>query len=173
MRYIFTFVFSIFFICCFSQHTDSLAKNSKPGPLFYLDNIRVDKVILKDIKPRDIASVNLFKDLNANKSSGQAGKYAVVFFNTKNAVKKYWNFLRSKSDDYAEDFPTPFSDSSAQYILNDSLIKYPNITLQQLNDSNFQNIRVISQAELIRNYNINNKKFGVKIKAILPSKLPF
>ena len=78
---------------------------------------------------------------------------------------KYWNYLKSKSADYLKIVPTPQSDSSVIYILNDKVLK-TNFEgdLSGIDDKNFIELNIIDKQKLNKDYNISDKSFGVFVR---------
>lgn len=135
-------------------------------PVFFIDSINVTRIEIQEYQPTDIAVVTVYKDTNAIKLVGEQGKFGAVFMVTKKfARNKYWNFFKSKSADYFKNVPTPQSDSSVIYILNDKILK-TNFEgdLSAVDNKTFIELNIIDKQKLINDYNIFDKAFGIVIK---------
>ena len=137
-------------------------------PVFFIDSVNVTRIELQKYKPDEIAFVNVYKDSNAIKLVGEQGKFGAVYFETKKFVRnKYWDFLKSKSTEYLKIVPTPESDSSVIYILNDSILgKNSEASLADINDETFIELKVIDKKTLRKTYKVFDKTFGIFIKTI-------
>lgn len=135
-------------------------------PVFFIDSVNVTRIEMQEYQPTDIAIVTVYKDTNAIKLVGEQGKFGVVYVETKKfARNKYWNYFKSKSVDYLKIVPTPQSDSSIIYILNDKALK-TNFEgdLSGIDDKNFIELIVIDKQKLNKDYNISDKSFGVIVR---------
>ena len=135
-------------------------------PVFFIDSVNVTRIEVQEYQPNDIAVVTVYKDTNAIKLVGQEGKFGVVYFMTKKFAKNiYWNYFKSKSAGYLKIVPTPQSDSSVIYILNDKVLK-TNFEgdLSGVDDNNFIEIIIIDKQKLNKDYNISDKSFGVIVR---------
>ena len=121
---------------------------------------------MQEYQPTDIAVVTVYKDTNAIRLVGEQGKFGAVYVETKKfARNKYWNFFKSKSEDYFKTVPTPQSDSSVIYILNDKVLK-TNFEgdLSGIDEKTFIALNIIGKQKLEKGYNISDKAFGVIIR---------
>jgi len=77
----------------------------------------------------------------------------------------HWNYFISKSADYLKIVPTPQSESSVVYILNDKVLK-TNFEgdLSGINEQSFIDLIIIDKQKLKKDYNIADKAFGVVIR---------
>ena len=135
-------------------------------PVFFIDSINVTRLEMQEYQPTDIAVVTVYKDTNAIKLVGQQGKFGAVYVETKKfARNKYWNYFKTKSADYLKNVPTPQSDSSVIYILNDKVLN-TNFEgdLSGIDDKNFIELKIIDKQKLNDDYNISDKAFGVVIR---------
>ena len=75
------------------------------------------------------------------------------------------HYFKTKSPDYLKIVPTPQSDSSVIYILNDKVLK-TNFEgdLSGVDDNNFIEIIIIDKQKLNKDYNISDKSFGVIVR---------
>ena len=135
-------------------------------PVFFIDSVNVTRIEMQEYQPTDIAFVTVYKDTNAIKLVGEQGKFGAVYVETKKfARNKYWNYFKSKSADYLKFVPTPQSDSSVIYILNDKVLK-TNFEgdLSGIDDKNFIELNMIDKQKLNKDYNISDKSFGVIVR---------
>lgn len=135
-------------------------------PVFFIDSVNVTRIEIQEYQPTDFAAVTVYKDTNAIKLIGEQGKYGAVYIETKKfARNKYWNYFKLKSADYLKIVPTPQSDSSVIYILNDQILK-TNFEgdLSRIDDKNFIELIVIDKQKLNKDYNIPDKLFGVIVR---------
>jgi hypothetical protein len=142
---------------------DSILPNE---PIYYINNIQVNKGVLSYYNPNEIAAVEVLKDSSAIKNAGEKGKNGVIYITTKvYARKKYWKYFCSKSNDFAKAVPNIEEEDEVCYILNGKILE-SNFEgdLFFIDDSNFVELKVIDKNELKTNYSIKNKKWGVVIK---------
>ncbi len=141
-------------------------------PVFFIDSVNVTRLEMQEYQPTDIAVVTVYKDTNAIKLVGEQGKFGAVYVETKKfARNKYWNYFKTKSADYLKIVPTPQSDSSVIYILNDKVLK-TNFEgdLSGIDDKNFIELNIIDKQKLNKDYNISDKTFGVVVRTKLKDK---
>lgn len=134
-------------------------------PIFFIDSIRTSKSDLIKIDADSVAIVSVIKDTAQLKKFGQAANGKLIFIETKDfAKKRYWKYFSSKSEDYLKIVPNPYNDLSVQYILNAKVLK-KNFEgdLALINDKKFKDIKIIGKAELIRDFKIDDKEYGVII----------
>lgn len=123
----------------------------------YIDGVKVSQQEADKLKMEDIASMEVGKDGN--------------HITTRAAVcNAYWNFFKSKSPQYAVLVPTLQELYKVQYIINGTVLtsNFDN-TLAKVNDSNLESITIIDNASLAKDYNINDKHYGVVIKTKKPA----
>ena len=135
-------------------------------PVFFLDSVNVTRLEMQEYQPTDIAVVTVYKDTNAIRLVGEQGKFGAVYFETKKfARNKYWNYFKSKSAEYLKIVPTPQSDSSIIYILNDKVLKKDfESDLSIIDDKSFIELKIIDYKKLSKVYNISDKSFGVIVR---------
>ncbi|TSD66660.1 hypothetical protein FFF34_004425 [Inquilinus sp. KBS0705] len=134
-------------------------------PLYFVDSIQVYKADLIKYNPQDIAMVRVYKGNDAIKVGGPEAKNGVIFIETKAYDKKrYWNYFKSKSAEYAKLVPSPIEDSNVQYILNKKVLKenYEG-DLASINDELFKEIQIINKEQLIKEFGVKNKDYGIII----------
>ena len=151
----------------FGKHDLNVAiKDDDPNdPIFYLDSVRVNKGVLESSDPSEFASINVFKN-----KTGPENKNGVVFFETKRAAKeRYWEYFKSRLPTYGKIVPDPEKDSNVQYILNKKLLHDRfELSLSAVNNKNFISIAIINKDQLIKEYGISDKDYGVVINADVP-----
>jgi hypothetical protein len=141
-------------------------------PVFFLDSIRVNKAVLANYVPSEISSVTVYKGDNAIKRIGAEGKNGLIYIQTKVFAKQlYWNYFKLKSKEYARIVPDAQNDRLIQYVLNSKLLKdnYES-DLAAINDSTFKEITIIDKDQLVKQYGVNDKNYGVIIVADIPNK---
>ena len=173
MKQILIITFSFLTISAFGQKPKRVIKKLGNEPVFFIDSINVDRSELDKYKPTEIASVSVYKDSNAIKLVGPDGKDGVVYIETNVFAKnKYWNYFRSKSNEYARIVVTPDADTAVQYILNKRVLT-SNFEgdLSLIDDKIFKELVVIDKETLQKEYNITNKSAGIIIKSEVPEDL--
>lgn len=136
------------------------------NPVVFIDGVRVNQTDLKNYNPEKIASVKIYKDSTAIKMMDSEAKHGLVYIETKDfARNKYWNYLKSKSLEYAQLVLSP-NDPTTQYILNKKILK-ENFEgdLSSINDENIKKIAIIKKDQLIKDYDIHDKEIGIIIEA--------
>lgn len=152
---------------CYGLNSDKpdIVLEDADDPLFFIDSIRVNKSALKDYDPSEIASVTVYKDSNAIKKMGLAEKNGLIYIETKEFAKqRYWNYFKMKSPQYAQIVPTIESNNDVQYILNKKVLK-ENFEgdLAAIDDSTFKGLRILTKKELMEEFGISDKRYGVVI----------
>lgn len=170
-RFLFLFAACLNAITLFCQTPDEDSRNIKDLPLYYLDSVITTKAGLEKIDPADVANIFVYKGKDALNIPGNIEKKnKVVFIETKKfAQKRYWNYFKSKSQEYVKVVPSPDDDRMIQYILNNRLLKsdYEG-ELSGVNDWNFQSIEILPKDSLMAKYGIYRKNFGVHIRVKEP-----
>ena len=144
----------------------------KKDPIFFIDSINVTRISIANYKPNDIASVSVYKDTNAIRLIGPQGSAGVVFIETKSfARSRYWKFFKGKSAEYYKALPNPESDSTVVYILNGKVLQ-ENFegNLSGINDNTFIDLTVIDKDRLKKDFDIDDKKYGILIKTQVKEK---
>jgi hypothetical protein len=142
-------------------------------PIFFIDSILVNKAVLQNYEPNEIATVTVFRDSGAVKIMGPSAKNGLIYIETKEFCKmKYWRYFRSKSAEYAGLLPSFKSDSNVQYILNTRLLKKDfEGDLASIDDKIFKSIKILNKQELKEKYHIKDKQYGVVIISDVPANL--
>jgi len=158
-------------VSCYSFGTgksDNLILADDPNsPVYFLDSIRVNEGVLKNYKPEEFASVTVYKDANAIRIAGPAGKNGVVYFETKVFARSiFWNYFKSKSTEYGKLVATSKNEDFVQYILNGRVLtdNYE-ADLAAINDSTFKSLTIIDNNQLAKDYSVTNKRYGIVIVA--------
>jgi len=136
-------------------------------PIYFLDNVQVNKDALKPLGKNDLATITVYKDTNAIRLFGEKGKDGVLSITTKAyAKKRYWEYFKSKSPEYANAVPTLDQEQKVVYILNDKVLSNNSEGLLfSINDALFISLKVINSEQLQSDYHISDKKFGIIIRA--------
>jgi hypothetical protein len=137
-------------------------------PVFFLDSIRINRGVLTSYEPTEIAYITVLKDTNATKVLGPEGKNGVVYIYTKDYAKsKYWDYLKSKSKDYAIAVPSVDNEKDVVYILDNKILEKDfEGDLFNLDDSRFRDIKVIDKKMLKKDFNIKDKNWGILITTV-------
>lgn len=158
--------------CDSFQDKDTALLEVSKDPIFFIDSVRIERAELQNYDPNDIASVTVYKNSDATKRMESATNGLIYIETKKFATLRYWKYFKSKSKEYAKIVPSPGNDSNIQYILNKRILK-DNFAgdLAMIDDNVFEGIQIISQQQLIRDYHITNKKYGVLINSKIPINL--
>ena len=137
----------------------------RPDPIFFIDSVKIAKSDLSQMNPNEVALITVIKDTITLKKFGPGAKNGIIYIETKGFDRKrYWRYFMSKSREYAKLAPTPENDSRIQYILNSKILKENfegNLAL--INDKIFKGLQIITKEQLIKDYNITDKDYGVII----------
>ena len=135
-------------------------------PMFFLDSIRVNKGVLNDYTPDEIAQITVYKDTNAIKIAGKEAKNGAVYIMTKSfARESYWNYFRSKSKEYKMLVPDTDTEVKVVYILNGKILKSNfESDLVKIDDNNLSELSIVDKDKLKKDYKITDKILGVIIK---------
>jgi len=172
MKYIFVLAFSIIGFSVKAQDPKT-AIHPAGNPMLFIDGARVTRIELEKLTPGEILSVSVYKDSNMAKRAGLDAKDGIIYVTTRAYGKnKYWNYLKSKSSEYAKIVLTPDADTAIQYILDKHVLK-TNIEgqLSLIDDATFKEITIIDKATLQKEYGISSKTYGVIIKTKKSEKL--
>ena len=149
------------FICKMAgAQTISIADNKDPA--LFVDSVRTSMTELPNIKPDDIASINVIKDTRRLLPGDENG---VIYIETKKFVTaRFQRFLASRSKKYADLLSSATVDTEIQYILNGNPLNRNFLQLAAINSKNFKSVKIISARHLKRKYNVTGKKTGVVIE---------
>ncbi len=171
--------FIIFLSFCFysaniSGQSSILAKANKfsEEAWFYIDSVQIKKKELKKYCWCDFTAGSFYEDTTAIRMFGQKAKAGVIYLETKIFAKnRGWKYFGTKSNEYSTLFPTPQSDSSVQYILNNKPLKSNDDfwgLLAFINDASFKELKIIGKENLQKQYRVYNKQYGVSITCTRP-----
>jgi hypothetical protein len=160
---------------CYSFKDDKavvVLEDNNTDPVFFIDSIRINKAVLQNYDPNEIASVTVYKNSDATERIESATNGLIYIETKKFAKTKYWKYFKLKSAEYAKIVPSPENDSNIQYILNKRILK-DNFEgdLAAINDKIFTGIQIINKQQLIGDYHIIDKEFGVLISSDVPPNL--
>jgi len=176
MRTAFPFIiFVILTVTSYGQLPKKSMKKMGPNPIVFLDSVESEMNYLQSVKPLDISNICIVKPKKAKLLLGEKGVDGAIYVTTVKASKTiYWNYLRSKSDEYESLFNSPQADTTAQYILNGEALS-DSATPRKLfliNKKNFKTINIIDKADgkyLIDN--VVSKRYLIIITAKRPKGL--
>ncbi|MEO6734629.1 MAG: hypothetical protein ABIN01_25635 [Ferruginibacter sp.] len=134
--------------------------------VFFLDSIKANADVLKDLHPQDIAMLSVYKNADSLKIKDLNAKNGIVYITTKAYARKhYWNYFKSISPDYAKQVPDLDAEAELVYILNGKVLttNYESV-LFDINDSNLIELKLIDKKTLKREYDISVRAVGVVIK---------
>lgn len=146
---------------CQALKTSNVVKD----PLVFIDGSRSDVKQMHKLAPSDIISVSVFRGDDGVAKAGPEGKDGVLYIETKPFVRnRYWKYFASKSPEYADAIKSTDDLNNTQYVINGRIVT-DNIdkTLGAINDKNFRSLVVINQDDLIKQYRVKDKKYGVII----------
>ena len=160
---------------CYSFKDDKavvVLEDNNTDPVFFIDSIRVNKAVLQNYDPNDIASVTVYKNSDATERLASATNGLIYIETKKFAKTQYWKYFKSKSAEYAKIVSSPENDSKIQYILNKRILKNNfEGDLEAINDKIFKGIQIINKQQLIDDYHIADKEYGVLISSDVPANL--
>jgi hypothetical protein len=153
---------------CYSMERsfDEKQPVSASSPVFFMDSVRISQEELKQYAPTEIAMVSVYKDSHAIAVAGPAAANGAVFIFTKKYARiKYWNFFASRNEEYQKAVPSPGNESSVVYIMNGKLLK-DNFEgdLLAVDEASFISLSVITEKELIRDYHVDGRAYGIVIR---------
>lgn len=133
-------------ISCYSlsDSRPTISLSDPNDPLFFLDSIQVNRGVLQQYQPSEIAFVNVYKGENAIKVAGKDARMGAIFIITKDYARKtYWQFFKSRSPEYASVVMDLEKEREIQYVLNGkTLEKDFEKDLFTVNERNFGNLSV-------------------------------
>ena len=167
MRIIF---FSLFSFICFlpvSAQSVDYSDDARLRRVYFLNDKKTTEETLKNYKPEEVAFIDAQNGVMAESSE----MVKVLKSYTKDyARRKYWNFLKSVSNDYKNTVNTLEKEESVSYILNDHVIE-DNVAayLARINHNNLENVEIIDQETLKAMYEVEDKQWGVLIATKNPN----
>jgi hypothetical protein len=160
---------------CYNFKNDNatvLIEDDSKDPIFFIDSIRVNKRVLQNYNPNEIAMVTVYKNSDATEKMESASNGMIYIETKKFAKERYWKYFKSKSEKYAEIVSSPESDTNVQYILNKKVLTNNfEGDLAAIGDKIFKGIQVINKQQLINDYHITDKEYGVLISSDAPPNL--
>jgi hypothetical protein len=156
-----------------SKNNDHHVSEINTDPVFFMDSVRIPKSDLSKYEPNQISSVTVYKDTSAIKILGPEAKYGLIYIETKTFAKhRYQNYFRSKSPEYAKLIARSDGDLNIQYIINKRVLKgnYEG-DLSIIDDHIFKGIKIIDKQQLIHEYGITDKEYGVIVISDIPDNL--
>ena len=157
----------------FGQLPEKAMKKMGSNPILFLDSAETNMNTLQTLNPFDISNITILKPKKAKKTLGEKGVDGAIYVTTvKTAKNIYWNYFRTKSDEYRELLATPQADTIVQYVLNgqplsDSVAPR---SLFLITDKNFKSIEIVDKEKLLSD-NIVPKRYVVAITAKRPKGL--
>ncbi|WP_121811911.1 hypothetical protein [Mucilaginibacter kameinonensis] len=150
------------------QYVTGETENNEP--VYFIDSVRVTGEGLNKLNSNDVATVSVYRGANAIIKYGREAKYGLIYIETKKFdIRRFQNYFKSKSADYAKLISTPANASKVQYILNKKvLINNYEGNLAGINDKIFKGLTIINKRQLVKQYGITNKDYGVIITADIP-----
>lgn len=101
MKLCLTSLLTIITIAAFSQSPKRALKKLGANPVYFMDNINVDKSDLMKYDPNEISLVTVLKSKEAMEILGDDGKDGAVYIETITFAKsRYWKYFSSKSTKY-------------------------------------------------------------------------
>jgi len=155
-------------ISCYSIFPKAKQEYAQPfkDPVFFVDSMQISKVELQKFKPTDIAFASVYKDSNAIKLMGAQGEFGVVYLTTKKFARNgFWNFFKEKSSEYLKAVPNAEINKNVVYILNGKILnESEEVNLFHITNENFISLDVINKESLSKEYQIQNRDFGIVIR---------
>ena len=149
MRAAFTFITFLFLTAIsFGQLPKKAMKKMGQNPILLLDSVETKMNELQTLNPTDISNIGIVKPKKAKKLLGDKGINGAIYVTTSKAAKIiYWNYFRTKSDEYKKLLNSPLADTVVQYILNGEALSGTAApgSLFLINDKNFKSINIIDK----------------------------
>jgi hypothetical protein len=136
-------------------------------PMIFVDSIRLNQKAVENMyQPTEFAFVTVYKDSDATRIAGKEAKNGAIYIITKSfAEEHYWNYFKSKSQNYQKLVPDIETASKVVYILNNKVLENNfDKDLFVINDSSFIDLTVIDIEKLKSDYKILDKSIGVIIR---------
>ena len=137
------------------------------NPIVFLDSIETEMSALRTLNPFDISNVSIVKPKKAKKFLGDKGVDGAIYVTTVKAAKiTYWNYFRTKSDEFRKLLNSPQADTIVQYIVNGEALSDTTApgTLFLITDKNFKSLDILDKDKLLSD-NIIPKRFVVAIRS--------
>ena len=157
----------------FGQLPKKAMKKMGQNPIVFLDSVETEMSVLQTFNPFDISNISIVKPKKAKKLLGDKGVEGAIYVTTvKSAKIIYWNYFRTKSEEYRQLLNTPQADTIVQYILNGEALSdtiAPG-TLFLITDKNFKSLDILDKEKLLSD-NVIPKRYVVVITAKRPKGL--
>lgn len=170
MKYLF-FTFFCFSIC-FSQSPKRVIKKIGNDPIIFIDSLNVRSSEMQKYDPKSISLFTVYKDKEAKDLFGEDGRDGVIYIETKPfSGKRYQNYFKTKSAEFKKIIDTE-SKKDIQYLLNGKVLSenYEG-DLALINDKTFKSVKILNSEELLKQYKISGKKYGILIISDTPENL--
>ena len=148
-------------------------KKMGQNPIVFLDSVKTEMSALQTLNPFDISNIGIVKPKKAKKLLGDKGVDGAIYVTTIKAAKIiYWNYFRTKSDEYRQLLTSPQADTIVQYILNGEALSDSAApgTLFLITDKNFKSLDILDKEKLLSD-NVIPKRYVVAIRAKRPKGL--
>ena len=148
-------------------------KKMGQNPILFLDSVETEMSALQALNPFDISNICIVKPKKAKKPLGDKGIDGAIYVTTVKAAKViYWNYFRTKSDEYKQLLNSPQADTVVQYILNGEALSDSAApgSLILITDKNFKSLNILDKEKLLSD-NVIPKRYVIAIKAKRPKGL--
>lgn len=135
-------------------------------PLYIIDGVAIDKDSLKEINPKDIVLMNVFKGVSATALYGSiGGANGVIQITTrKAAIETYHKNIGAASEAYALKVSTIQDENEILYVVNGKpLLKNFEGDLCQINTEQILNVTLLDAAAAKAKYGVEKKEGAVVI----------
>lgn len=174
MRIAFTYIMLFFLVAAsFAQLPKKAKKKMGQNPIVFLDSIETEMSVLQKINPFDISNITFITTKKAKKLLGDKGVDGAVYITTVSAAKiSYWNYFKTKSDEYKHLLSSPQADTIVQYVLNGEALSDTAApgSLFLITDKNFKSLDILDKEKLLSD-NVFPKRYVIAIRAKRPKDL--
>lgn len=174
MRISFTFIILFLLtVSSFGQLPKKAMKKMGQNPILFLDSVETDISEMQTLNPYDISNINIVKPKKAKKLLGDKGIGGAIYITTVQAAKNiYWNYFRTKSEEFKRLINSPQADTVVQYILNGKILSDSAApgTLFLITDKNFKSLEVLDKEKILSD-NVIPKRYVIAINAKRPKGL--
>ena len=167
MRYLLIFLAFLCFLPSYGQKIEhNRIKNN--NTIFLLDSVLVPRDSVEYlVKKEEISEFRILSSMDPIlQQLGIKTQDDAVFIISKAANrKKYQNYLGAKSAKFRKLTMEDNLNANIQFIINNQIVKQDvEKALSQINDENFVLLKVFNKDKLLREFQVENKDFGVSIK---------
>lgn len=148
---------------------DNAIEDLGPNPYIEIDELPVDKSEIGKYNPADIVLLTTYYNSDATSKFGEKASDGAVIIETRAyATNKFETFLKSYSNEYQQMMMVTKRED-IQYILNGRILT-GNFEgdLSLLNDKLLKALKIVDKDDLIKKFDIHDKKIGVILKADRP-----